>query len=142
MKIERAAVNDYSRIVNVWESSVKATHHFLKTEDFEYYKKIMPTDFFPNVDLYILRVKKRIVGFIGVSEENLEMLFVEEDSIGKGYGKILLNYAIQELNVKRLDVNEQNVQAIGFYEKFGFKIAGRSEKDSMNKDYPILHLIR
>ncbi|ULQ58645.1 GNAT family N-acetyltransferase [Brucepastera parasyntrophica] len=140
MKIKRADSNDYSEIMKVWESSVKATHHFLKTEDFEYYKRIIAAEFFPKVNLYILFAGKKIIGFMGVSGENLEMLFIEKDSIGKGYGKKLLQYAIENLNVKRVDVNEQNKQALGFYEKSGFKITGRSEKDSMNKDYPVLHL--
>ena len=77
---------------------------------------------------------------MGISGDNLEMLFVSESSRGKGYGKNLLLYALGELNVKKVDVNIQNIQAVGFYERFGFKVIGRSKKDSMGKNYPILHL--
>ena len=138
-EIKKGEKNDYSQLMAVWESSVKATHHFLKPEDFEFYKKRVP-DYFSNVDLYMIRSEETINAFMGVSGDNLEMLFVSADSRGKGYGKSLLLYALDKLNVKKVDVNEQNTQAVGFYEKFEFKIIGRSEKDSMGKNYPVLHL--
>lgn len=42
--------------------------------------------------------------------------------------------------ITKVDVNEQNPQAIGFYEKMGFKPIGRSEKDGSGKPYPIIHM--
>jgi ribosomal protein S18 acetylase RimI-like enzyme len=138
-EIQKGEKADYSQLMTVWESSVKETHHFLRTEDFEYYKKIIP-NYFPNVNLYVIRSGKIINAFMGISGDNLEMLFVSANSRGKGYGKSLLLYALDNLNVKKVDVNEQNFQAVGFYERFGFKVISRSEKDSMGKDYPILHL--
>ena len=139
-RIETATISNYPEIMKVWESAVKATHHFLKPEDFEYYKQMGTTKYLPAVDLFVLRIEKTIIGFIGVSGKHLEMLFVDADFMGKGYGKILLYYAIRNLGITTLDVNEQNEQAFGFYKKMGFTIAGRSEKDAEGKDYPILHL--
>lgn len=138
-EIQKGERVDYSQLMTIWESSVKATHYFLKTEDFEFYRKIIP-DYFPNVDLYVIRSGKTINAFMGVSGDNIEMLFVSAESRGKGYGKSLLMYALDNLNVKKVDVNEQNAQAVGFYERFGFKAINRSEKDSMGKDYPILKM--
>lgn len=139
-RIETATDADYSEIIKVWESAVKATHHFLKAEDFEFYKQMVPTKYLPAVDLYVLRIENNIIGFIGVSCKHLEMLFIDADFKGKGYGKVLLNYAIEHLGITTLDVNEQNDQAFAFYKKMGFRISGRSEKDAEGKDYPILHL--
>ncbi len=138
--IERANYDDYKQIMEVWESSVKATHDFLRQEDFEFYKKIIPADYLPNLDVYVLRLAEKTVGFIGVLEKNIEMLFISGEQRGKGYGKILLEYAIDNFNANTVEVNEQNTQAIGFYKKFGFGIISRSEKDSENKDYPVLKL--
>ena len=50
------------------------------------------------------------------------MLFVENESRGMGIGKKLLNFAIDSLGLRKVDVNEQNTQALGFYEYKGFKI--------------------
>ena len=127
INIQKGENADYSQLMVVWESSVKATHYFLKPEDFEFYKKRIP-DYFPNVDLYVIRSGKTINAFMGVLGDNLEMLFVSAESRGKGYGKSLLRYALDNINVKKVDVNEKNIQAIGFYERFGFKVIDRSEK--------------
>lgn len=139
-QIRKSGTTDFTEIMKVWESAVKATHHFLKPEDFKFYKQMGTTKYLPVVDLYVLQIEKMIIGFIGVSDNHLEMLFIDADSRGKGYGKIFLNYAIEHLGITTLDVNEQNEQALGFYKKMGFSIAGRSEKDVEGKDYPILHM--
>jgi len=38
------------------------------------------------------------------------------------------------------DVNEQNGQAIGFYESMGFLRVGRSPVDGQGRPYPLIHL--
>ena len=140
MEIRKANKKDYNEIMHIWESAVKTTHDFLSEEDFLYFKEKMPTDYLPAVELYVL-TEEDIKGFVGVSGDMLEMLFIHAGSRGKGYGKALLQYASDHLRITKVDVNEQNKQAVGFYEKMGFKQIGRSEKDAMGKDYPILHFI-
>lgn len=140
MKIRKANQNDYNAIMQVWESAVKATHDFLAEEDFLYFKEKIPVDYLPAVELYVL-TDGEIKGFLGTSGDMLEMLFVHAGSRGKGYGKTLLQYAIDHLQITKVDVNEQNQQAVGFYEKMGFTLTGRDEKDAMGKDYPVLHLL-
>lgn len=77
---------------------------------------------------------------MSVSEGNLEMLFIAGDLRGKGYGRKMLEHAIQYLNATKVDVNEQNTQAVEFYKKFGFKVVNRTDKDSEGRDYPILKM--
>ena len=84
----------------------------------------------------------RLVGFIGVAENNIEMLFVHNDYRYKGVGKRLVMYAIEKLQVCKVDVNEQNIQAIGFYRHMGFSVITRSDLDAEGKAYPILHMRR
>ena len=55
-------------------------------------------------------------------------------------GKKLITYAIDNLQVTKVDVNEQNVQAVGFYKYMGFNIYKRSNLDGEGKEYPILHM--
>ena len=45
----------------------------------------------------------------------MESLFIHPDWRGQGIGRKLLTYVIGALGATRLDVNEQNEQAIGFY---------------------------
>lgn len=59
---------------------------------------------------------------------------------GTGIGKKLITYAIDNLQVTRVDVNEQNIQAVGFYKHMGFSIYKRANLDGEGKEYPILHM--
>ncbi|WP_343530919.1 GNAT family N-acetyltransferase [Pedobacter sp.] len=141
-QIRLASPGDYPRIMEIWESAVKATHDFLAEEDFIYFKEVIPKDYLPNLEVFLLIENGEPVGFSSESEGNLEMLFVHNDYRSKGYGKILFQLMDEAKGIKKVDVNEQNHQAIGFYEKLGFRKTGRSEKDGSGKDYPIIHMLR
>jgi putative acetyltransferase len=68
------------------------------------------------------------------------MLFVHPKEMRKGIGKSLVDYAIDELKIKKIDVNEQNKNAFKFYKKYGFIVYERTDKDSEEKNYPILKM--
>ncbi|MEN4760045.1 acetyltransferase [Chryseobacterium sp. C39-AII1] len=138
--IRIATSEDYTRIMEIWESAVKATHHFLTEEDFNYFKEAIPRDYLPNLEVYVIIENEKPQGFASVSEGNLEMLFIHNDKRGNGLGKALYQFMKEKTGLIKVDVNEQNLQAIGFYEKLGFKQIGRSEKDGSGKDYPIIHM--
>ena len=135
------APQDYDEILEVWEASVRHTHHFLTEEHIQFYKPLVRNHYLPAVELYIIRdAGRKIVAFMGLSDELIEMLFVYPGEQGKGYGKRLLEYATRKKQLDKVDVNEQNEKALSFYLHMGFQIIGRDETDGMGKPYPILHL--
>lgn len=135
-----AQPKDYPKIMKIWESAVKATHDFLAEEDFNHFKEVIPRDYLPNLEVYLITENEDAKGFASVAEGNLEMLFIHDEARGKGLGKTLYQCMKDKTGLTKVDVNEQNPQAIGFYEKMGFKQVGRSEKDGSGKDYPIIHM--
>lgn len=128
------------QIVDVWENSVRATHHFLLPEDIVFYKGFVNQIDFSSFTVYCLVSENTLLGFLGVAEKKIEMLFLNPNVIGMGYGRLLMDFALTELNANKVDVNEQNQRAIRFYEYFGFETFDRTEKDSAGKDYPILKM--
>ncbi len=141
VRIEKVRKKEYLELIKVWESSVRATHHFLKEDDFEYYKALVLNSYFDAVELRCIKNdRSEILGFSGVFDGKLEMLFIHSANRGKGLGRALLEYSIGEQCVTKVDVDEENKQAVVFYEKNGFEIYGRSELDSSGKPYPILHM--
>ena len=66
---------------------------------------------------------------MGVADGRFEMLFVNPDHREHGVGKQLLEHGIAHHNVSELTVNEQNPQAIGFYQHMGFVTYRRTEQD-------------
>lgn len=140
-RIDYIDLFEYKEVVNVWEASVRATHHFLKEEDIAYFKPLILNTYLDAVQLRCYRDENcKIIGFVGVSDGNLEMLFIHPEHRGKSIGKFLLDYAVNHLNITKVDVNEQNEQAVGFYKHCGFETIGRSELDASGKPYPILHM--
>ena len=96
-------------------------------------------EYLPNVDLYALLDNRRITGFIGLSSDSIEMLFIHDDFIGKGYGTAFIEFALKQ-GAKKVDVNERNISALNFYLAKGFKVTGRDETDEAGRPYPILYL--
>lgn len=95
---------------------------------------------FSELDVFCLIQGDNLIGFIGVFDFKIEMLFFSPDYIGKNLGRMLLEYAVNELKANKVDVNEQNIHAVGFYQKFGFVAYERTELDDQGNPYPILRM--
>lgn len=142
MKIRRVDQKDNTEIeamMAIWESSVKATHHFLTINDINALKPAVKNGLLMIEQLYGYYDQK-LLGFIGVEGEKIEMPFIDANALNQGIGKKLLQYAIDTLKIKYVDVNEQNEKALGFYQHMGFQITSRSELDEQGNAFPILHL--
>lgn len=131
-------IND---LANVWQKSVKATHLFLSAKDIE---ELRPEVITGLKQIPILLVafsdNNEAIGFAGIAGQKLEMLFISPDKFNQGLGYKLISIAINDYQVIYVDVNEQNPQALKFYQRQEFIIFNHSEHDSANRPFPILHL--
>lgn len=139
-KIIQASSRDYPELIKVWESSVRATHYFLSEEDIAGYKHLILNEYFKNLKLFYINKNTSIIGFIGLNNDLIQMLFIHPKERGTGIGKSLIDFAIRNFSIKKVDVNEQNKQAVGFYLHMGFKTIERSELDAAGKPFPILSM--
>ena len=131
------------QLLPVWESSVKTTHKFLSDEEIAEIKEYVPQALAEIPHLIIIENDNdQPVGFMGIVDHHLKMLFISSTERGKGYGKKLLQYGIDNYNVSDLAVNEQNPLAQGFYEHMGFKVYKRTDHDEQGNPYPLLHMKR
>lgn len=78
--IRKIKVTDYPRLIEIWESAVLSTHDFLKEEDCLYYKEQLPV-YFQYVTLFGFEQEGILIGFMGIAEGNLEMLFIYNKQI-------------------------------------------------------------
>ena len=125
-------------LLEVWESSVRATHGFLKEGDVEYLRPCVKQGLREVPLLFCAEERGMPAGFLGMEAEGIEMLFVHADFRGQGIGSSLMREALSR-DACRVDVNEQNPQALGFYHRFGFEVVARDDVDSLGLPYPILH---
>lgn len=131
---------EYPRLVAIWRSAVAATHDFLAEADRAAIESQLAGKYFPGVRVTVAEIDGEPVGFAGTAGEQLEMLFVHADARGHGVGTALLEHAMAEQQIRLVDVNEQNEQAVGFYVRRGFVVTGRRERDDAGRPYPLLHM--
>lgn len=132
---------EISRFVAIWESAVTATHQFLSPWDILEIKPEVEKALKEIRQLYCCCDGDTAMGFVGVEKDKVEMLFVDAAVRGRGVGKKLLQYAVNELGARYVNVNEQNEMGVGFYDHMGFHTESRSETDEQGRPFPILHLI-
>ena len=128
------------QLVGVWERSVRATHAFLSEPEVAEIKPFVPQAL-TGVEALIVAEKDDVpVGFMGTQNGRLEMLFLDPNVRGQGLGRQMLTYGIEQLGVTELTVNEQNPQAVGFYEHLGFSTYRRTDTDEEGRPYPLLYM--
>ena len=77
---------------------------------------------------------------MGIQNNRLEMLFISPQERGKGIGKQLVQYGIQNYGINEVTVNEDNPQAVGFYKHLGFETYKRTDFDEEGNPYPLLYM--
>lgn len=130
------------KLLRVWVLSVRASHHFLTEADIARLTPQAEGALQQIETLWIVKDDLEPIGFMGAQDRKIEMLFLHPDYFHQGLGKALVNRAFVELNVEFVDVNEQNPEALKFYEHMGFKVFKRNEYDSEGNPFPILELKR
>lgn len=68
---------------------------------------------------------RRLAGFIGLTGDYIEGIFVEVEEQSRGVGKQLLARAKQDRKRLTLQVYEKNERAVHFYQREGFRVVYR-----------------
>ncbi len=126
-------------LLRVWEASVRATHAFLSDAEVRRIKGYVPSAL-EGVEHLVVAEAERPIAFMGIQGARLEMLFVAPEERGRGVGASLLRLGIDGYGVRETTVNEQNPQAVGFYEHLGFATYKRTDVDEEGGPYPLLHM--
>ena len=95
----------------------------------------------PSAPLWLaVDARDQAIGFMLLDGAHMEALFIDPAVRGTGVGRALVSHALGLHNSITTDVNEQNAQAVGFYERLGFVATGRSDRDGQGRPYPLVHL--
>ncbi|PVM86839.1 acetyltransferase [Caulobacter radicis] len=132
--------DDGERVVEIWRRAVDATHDFLKPED-RVAIEAEVLAFLPTAPMWLAVDDADVaVAFMLLDGAHMQALFVDPEHRGTGVGRTLVALALATRPSLTTDVNEQNVQAVGFYERIGFSVTGRSPVDGQGRAYPLVHL--
>ena len=131
-KLRKADIN---KVADIWlDTNIKA-HYFIPAQywkrNFDLVKELLL-----QATVYVYEDKQEIQGFVGLSDEYIEGIFVSAEMQSQGIGKILLNYVKGKRNNLLLNVYQKNIPAISFYQREGFEIqySGLDEATG-EKDY-------
>lgn len=112
---------DINKVAEIWLDTNIKTHYFISAQywksNFELVKELLL-----QATVYVYEDKQEIQGFIGLSNEYIEGIFVSAEMQSQGIGKILLNYVKGKRNNLLLNVHQKNTRAISFYQREGFEI--------------------
>lgn len=126
---------DINKVAEIWLDTNIKTHYFISAQywksNFELVKELLL-----QATVYVYEDKQEIQGFIGLSNEYIEGIFVSAEMQSQGIDKILLNYVKGKRNKLILNVYQKNTRAISFYQREGFEIqySGLDEATG-EKDY-------
>ena len=141
IRIRRSTPSDGPRAIEIWRSSVDATHDFLSAKDREVIDAEV-VSFLPKAPLWLAVDQNDMpVGFMMLDGDRMEALFIRAAHRGVGIGRALVEHALTISPELETEVNEQNAQALAFYEHMGFERTGRSERDAQGRPYPLIHLL-
>ena len=140
IEVKERTNNLINQSVNIWEDSVNATHIFLSKAEIKNIKQYVPKLLQEVPHLIVVKSGNELMAFMGLNNQKIEMLFVKNKMRNQGIGKSLINYGIKTFQINEVTVNEDNNQAVSFYEHLGFKVFKKTNLDEQGNPYPILYM--
>ena len=138
--IRLARPDEGDRAIEIWRGAVDATHDFLAPGD-RLALDDMICAFLPQAPLWMaVDARDWPLAFMLLDDGHMEALFVDPAHRGTGIGAALVRHGLALHSKMTTDVNEQNAQAVGFYERMGFRRTGRSPIDGQGRPYPLIRL--
>lgn len=123
---------DINRAADIWLKTNLKAHFFIPEQywisNYEFVKEMLP-----QAEVYVYEDDKMIQGFIGVSDEYIEGIFVSDEMQSCGIGKMLLDYIKDKKDKLQLKVYQKNVRAMSFYQREGFTIQSE-EMDEFTRE--------
>ena len=131
-KLQKADIN---RVADIWLKTNLKAHFFISEQywisNYEFVKELLP-----QAEVYVYEDDKMIQGFIGVSDEYIEGIFVSDEMQSRGIGNMLLDYIKDKKDRLQLKVYQKNVRAMSFYQREGFTIQSESmDEFTREKEY-------
>ena len=105
---------DLQPVLQIWLDSNTTAHSFISPSYWQDRRELVHKAL-PNADVYVYELEGAVVGFIGLSGDEVEGLFVAEGRRSCGIGKALLDYVKARHPHLALYVYEKNTRAMRFY---------------------------
>ena len=136
--IRRLQKADVDRVMDLWLDANLKAHDFIPAvywrSNFGPVKEMLP-----QAEVYVYESAGKMQGFVGLSGEYIEGIFVSDEVQSQGIGKRLLDHMRAIKDTLRLSVYQKNTRTIHFYQREGFVIQHEGLDESTGeKEYAML----
>ena len=132
--IRKFETRDFDTVMQIWLHGNLDAHAFIPSSFWtEYFE--MVRDLLPQAELYVHEDAgtRQIDGFIGLTENHIEGIFVAKAARSKGIGKALLEYAKSRKPCLTLSVYQKNQRALAFYRREQFVVQSEEIDEDTNE---------
>ena len=127
---------DLDKVMEIWLQGNEQAHNFIDSNFFKQNFDIVEM-LIPMSTVYVQDLDG-VKGFIGITENYISGLFVEQDYRRQGTGKALVNKAKQRYNELFVHVYKKNTDAINFFLSQNFEIISESINEESNESELLL----
>ena len=126
---------DLEQVIQIWLRTNIQAHPFIPPDYWQgHYETVK--EMLPQSELYVWEESGQIQGFIGLNDDYICGIFVQQDAQSRGIGKKLLDHVKALKSGLTLHVYQKNSAAVRFYEREGFTTESEgTDEDSGEKDY-------
>ena len=132
--IRKFETQDLDAVMQIWLQANLNAYAFIPasfwTGHFEIVRNMLP-----QAELYVHEDKdtRQIDGFIGLTGNHIEGIFVAKAARSKGVGKALLEYAKSRKPSLTLSVYQKNERALAFYQREQFTVQSEGIDEDTNE---------
>ena len=132
--IRKFETQDLDAVMQIWLHGNLDAHPFIPasfwTDHFETVR-----DMLPQAELYVHEneATRQIDGFIGLTGNHIEGIFVAKAARSKGVGKALLEYAKSRKPSLTLSVYQKTERALAFYQREQFTVQSEGIDEDTNE---------
>ena len=132
--VRKFETQDLDAVMQIWLQANLDAHAFIPASFWEAHFE-MVRDLLPQAELYVHEDAgtRQIDGFIGLTENHIEGIFVVKSARSKGIGKALLDYAKSRKPRLDLSVYQKNERALAFYQREQFTVQSEGIDEDTNE---------
>lgn len=132
-KITKVSIIELDELMTIWFEVNSETHKFINKnywlEQFDFVKQAIQ-----KATIIVYYKQTKIIGFIGLIDDYIAGIFVQNCYQNQGIGGQLLSFAKTENDNLSLSVYSKNQRALTFYLKQGFKICKKQLDESTHEE--------
>ena len=132
--IRKIETQDLDAVMQIWLQANLDAHVFIPASFWRGHFEIV-RDMLPQAELYVHEneAPRQIDGFIGLTGNHIEGIFVAKAARSKGVGKALLEYAKSRKPSLTLSVYQKTERALAFYQREQFTVQSEGIDEDTNE---------